>query len=72
MREPVPLSAQIDEVARTLSFRQVTSQTQSKSGQISRTISDTQIERMEYALKTLRFVREHKERIEAATGVKIP
>jgi hypothetical protein len=71
MREPVPLSAQIDEVARTLSFRQVTAQTEAKKQQISRTISDAQIERMEYALKTLRFVRDNKEKIEAATGVKL-
>jgi hypothetical protein len=71
MREPVPLAAQIDEVARTVSFRQVTHATQVKSGQISRTVSDAQIERMEYALKTLRFVNTNREKIEAATGVKI-
>jgi hypothetical protein len=70
MREPVPLTAQIDEVSRTLSFRQVTHQTQGKTG-VSRTVSDAQIERMEYALKTLRFVRDNKEKIEAATGVKL-
>jgi hypothetical protein len=72
MREPVPLSEQIGEVARELSFRQVTHQSKIKSGQISRTVSDAQIDRMEYALKTLRFVNNNRAKIEAATGVKIP
>lgn len=68
MRQPVALTAQIDELTRVLSFRQATHASMVRSGQISKIVSDAQIERTEYALKTLRFVRDNADKIRAAVG----
>jgi len=63
-----PIAQQIDEVTRELSLRQVTHPGKVRSGQISKAVSEAQIERMESALRTLRFVRDNEAAIREKIG----
>lgn len=66
------IKAQLEEVNREVSLRQALHPGKIASGILSRDLSELQIARMEDAGKTLKFVLDHKEKIEAATGVQIP
>lgn len=72
MRQRSTLIAQIEEVKREVSLRVALHPGKIASKVLSRELSDLQIARMEDAAKTLIFVRDNKEKIEAATGVKLP
>jgi hypothetical protein len=72
MRERSLLTAQIEEVKREVSLRVALHPGKIASKVLSRDLSDLQIARLEDAAKTLIFVRDNREKIEAVTGVKIP